>query len=82
MGGIGNVYAHPPSNIMITFDAKTKILQAVIMHNVSNPISHYINKVDVGLNGKETIEHKISQQDNNATQTVSYLIPDAKEYGG
>jgi len=73
------VYAHPPSDIKITFDAGTKVLQAVIMHNVSNPQNHYIKKVDVALNGKEVIEHSISRQDNNDSQTVSYLIPDVKD---
>ncbi len=72
-------YAHPPSDIKITFDAKTKILQAVIMHNTSNPLNHYIKKVDVGLNGKEIIEHTVSKQDNNESQTVIYLIPDVKD---
>jgi len=71
-------YAHPPSDIIITYDAATKTLHAVIMHNVSNPTNHYIKKVDVGLNGQEIIEHRISRQDNNTTQTVSYLIPDVK----
>lgn len=72
-------YAHPPSDIQITFDVKTKMLKAVIMHEVSNTLNHYINKVDVGLNGKAVISHSISRQDNNTSQTVSYLIPDAKE---
>jgi desulfoferrodoxin (superoxide reductase-like protein) len=71
-------YAHPPSDITITYDPQTKILRAVIMHNTSNPESHYINKVDIVLNGKEIIEHEISRQDNNTSQAVSYLIPDAK----
>jgi hypothetical protein len=71
-------YAHPPSDIKITFDPKTKIITAVIIHNTSNPASHYIKKVDVGLNGKEIIEHKIYRQDNNESQTVSYYIPEAK----
>jgi len=71
-------YGHPPSDIKITFDSKTKILKAVIMHNVSDVKKHFINKVGVGLNGKGVIEHSISQQDNNISQTVSYLIPDAK----
>lgn len=75
----GTVYAHPPSDIKITFDPTTKMLQAVIFHNTSNPVSHYIKKVDVGLNGKEIIEHQISREDNNETQTVRYFIPDAKE---
>ena len=72
-------FAHPPSDIKITFDAKTKMLTAVIMHNTSNPINHYIEKVDVGLNGKEIIAHVISREDNNESQTVVYLIPDVKD---
>jgi hypothetical protein len=72
-------YAHPPSDIKIAFDPQTKILQAVIMHNTSNPINHYIAKVGVWLNGKEIIEHTISREDNNESQTVAYLIPDANE---
>lgn len=72
-------YAHPPSDIKITFDPKTKILQAVIIHNTSNPINHYIKEVDVGLNGREIIKHLISREDNNESQTVKYLIPDARE---
>ena len=71
-------YAHPPSDIKITYDSKTKILTALIMHNVSDAKRHYINKVDVSLNGKEIISQAISRQDNNINQKVSYIIPDAK----
>lgn len=71
-------FAHPPSDIKIKFDSATKILQAIIYHNTSNPQKHYINKVDVGLNGKEIISQVISREDDNLSQTVSYLIPDAK----
>ncbi|MCM8781037.1 MAG: hypothetical protein NC908_03855 [Candidatus Omnitrophica bacterium] len=35
---VSTVYAHPPSDIKITFDPEIKILQAVIIHNTSNPI--------------------------------------------
>lgn len=76
---ISTAYAHPPSDIRITFDSKTKILQAVIMHNTSNPLNHYIKTVDIGLNGKKIIEQIISRQDNNQSQTVSYFIPDVKD---
>ena len=73
-----NAYAHPPSEIKITFDPETKILQAVIMHDVKDPVKHFIKKVNVGLNGQEIISHTLSRQDNNENQTVSYLVPDAK----
>ncbi|MCK9573552.1 MAG: hypothetical protein M0R20_04010 [Candidatus Omnitrophica bacterium] len=76
---IGLVYAHPPSDIKITFSPDTKMLNAAIYHNTSNPVSHHIKKVDIGLNGKEIIEHHISRQDNNEIQSVAYLVPDAKD---
>ena len=75
---VSTAYAHPPSDIKISFDPQTKMLQAVIIHNTSNPASHYIKKVDVAINGKEIIGQEISKQDNNESQTVHYLIPDAK----
>lgn len=71
------VYAHPPRDIKITFDNKTKILHAVIFHNVSNPLNHYIREVDVALNGTDIIKKYYSRQDNNSTQTVDYVITDA-----
>jgi len=79
LAAVSKAYAHPPSDIRISFDWETRILKAVIIHNTNNPASHYIRKIDVGLNGKEIIEHEISREDNNESQTVSYLIPDVKE---
>lgn len=73
------VFAHPPSDIKIQFDDKTKTLTAIITHRVSNPGTHYINKVDIGLNGKEIKMLPFKQQDNNATQTVQIAIPEAKK---
>jgi len=72
-------YAHPPSDIKIKIDPTTKMLHAVIVHDTSNPLNHYINKVGVALNGKEIIGHIISREDNFEEQTVSYLIPDVKD---
>ena len=71
-------FAHPPSDIKITFDPASKMLTAIIYHNVSNTQAHFIKKVDVGLNDKEILSQQLSRQDNPETQTVSYRIPDAK----
>jgi hypothetical protein len=71
-------FAHPPVSIAITYNKETKIADAVIVHPVSNPATHYIYKVDVGLNGKEIVTHAISLQENNNEQHVSYRLPDAK----
>lgn len=72
------VYAHPPSDIAITYDKASKSLSALITHNVSNPLTHHIYKVEVGLNSKIIINQEISRQDNNINQPVKYYIPDVK----
>lgn len=71
-------YGHPPSDIKIAYDSKTKILTAFIMHSVSDVKKHFISKVDISLNGREIISHAISRQDNSISQKVVYLIPDAE----
>jgi len=74
-----NVYAHPPSDIRITFDSNTKMLTAVIEHITKDILHHYIKTVDVELNGSKILSHTISRQNNHNNQTVVYLIPDAKK---
>ncbi|MCK9430332.1 MAG: hypothetical protein M0R17_10055 [Candidatus Omnitrophica bacterium] len=74
----GTAYAHPPKDIEISYDPATKILTAIILHDTSNPLGHYIKKVDVGLNDQEIIEQKISRQENINSQEVNYYIPDTK----
>jgi len=72
-------FAHPPSDIKIQFDPTTKNLSAVVKHRVSNPKSHYIYKVDIGLNGKEIKMLSFKQQETSTSQTVSFVIPEAKK---
>lgn len=71
-------FAHPPSDIKIQFDPATKTLTATIEHRISNPKSHYINKVDIGLNGKEIKMLPFAKQETSTSQTISFVIPEAK----
>lgn len=71
-------FAHPPSDIKIQFDPATKTLTAVIKHRVSNPSTHYINKVDIGLNGKEIKMFSFKKQETVIGQTLSFTVPQAK----
>ena len=71
-------YAHPPSDIQITFNPQTQEVKAIIFHQVSDMNKHYIKKVDIGINDKEIVELKFSKQDNLVTQSVIYKIPEAK----
>lgn len=72
-------FAHPPVNIKIEFDLKTHTLNAVITHPVSNPKTHYIKKVDIGLNGKESKMLPFTKQENNTLQTVKIVLPEVRK---
>lgn len=71
-------YAHPPSDIKITYDQNSKMLKALIMHDVLDTAAHHIKKVDVTQNETQIIEQLISIQDNNMNQTVIYYVPNVK----
>jgi len=73
-----SVYAHPPSDIKITYDTQTRIVHAVIMHNTSNVLTHYIKRVEVSLNDKVIITQMFSLQGNDVSQDVAFLVPGAK----
>ena len=71
-------YAHPPFEVNIEHSSELRIISIIVVHPVSNPGKHFINKIIVWLNGKEVIQHKISSQDDNRYQSAAYMIPDAK----
>ena len=72
-------FAHPPSDIKISFDPETKLLSAIIEHRVSSPQSHYIKKIDIKLNGKEIQTLVFKKQDSNADQTFAVPVPEAQK---
>ena len=71
-------FAHPPSDIKIKFDNRTKTLTADIKHAVGNPLNHYIKKVDIELNGKEIQTLNFNRQETSAGQTLKLVIPEAQ----
>jgi len=73
-----SAYANPPRSIDIKYDQATKTVAAIINHPVINPEKHYIKKVDIGLNGKEIKELTFQRQETRASQTITYVIPEAK----
>ncbi|NQT75195.1 MAG: hypothetical protein HQ566_01600 [Candidatus Omnitrophica bacterium] len=73
-----SAYAHPPSNIKVEHSSESRMLTIIVTHPVKNVEKHFIKKIDIGLNGKEILSHKIKKQDNNEYQFAVYMIPDAK----
>ena len=73
------VFAHPPSNIKIHFDVKTQTLNAVVSHRTSDPLTHYIYKVDLGLNGKEIKSLSFKKQTTTREQLATTVLSGVKK---
>ncbi len=69
-------YAHSPADVDLEYDPVTKTVTVVITHPVANGETHYVERVDVAVNGEKVISQKISLQDDKDKQTVNYRLPD------
>lgn len=72
--------AHPPQHIDITVSDSTVtvIVQHAVDPTVSDPERHYIEKVELRLNGERVVEQYFLQQ-TGGTQTAIYNIPGLKK---
>jgi len=61
----------------IEYNRESRMMTVIVTHPVNNSESHFINKIEVFLNGEEILVHRIGKQDNEKYQFAGYLIPDA-----
>jgi hypothetical protein len=52
--------AHPPKDVVLSYDQAKKTLEVQITHGAKDPASHYIKKVEIKKNGQTggTTEYK------------------------
>lgn len=72
-----SLFAHPASNMTLTFDPVEHILTISIDHAVKNPKDHFIKEIVVKLNNKVIITQKFQSQDNTLNASAIYKIIDA-----
>ncbi len=70
--------AHPPGSIDFNYDTETGILTVKVIHSVKDASKHYINKVEIELNGTQLIEQKFRSQLDEENQEALYKVIDAK----
>lgn len=46
-----NVFAHPPSEIIVNHDPESEEIVIAISHSSGNPEAHYIERVEIFVNG-------------------------------
>jgi hypothetical protein len=65
--------AHSPKDVVLTYDQANKMLEVRITHSVKDPTSHYIKKVEIKKNGKESGVTEYQSQP--GPETFSYTYP-------
>ncbi|MBS3749526.1 MAG: hypothetical protein KGY65_06385 [Candidatus Thermoplasmatota archaeon] len=60
--GSMSVNAHSPSSMSLTYDKAGEMLTVDIMHQISNPSSHYVNTIEITINGVSEIEQSYTDQ--------------------
>lgn len=78
LGIAASVGAHPPTTTDVTFDLESHMLTVMVEHGTRDAATHYINKIEVDLNGDKVIEQKFSAQLDAKIQKAVYMLADAK----
>lgn len=65
--------AHPPKDVVVTYDQAKKTLEVKITHGSKDAASHYIKKVEIKQNGKSVGVTEYKSQP--SPETFSYTYP-------
>lgn len=79
MLGLGFVYAHPAGNVKAAFNGESAMLSVDFAHKVNNAADHFINHVEIKVNGKVAIVHSLSDQENLNGGSLLYKLPAIKK---
>jgi hypothetical protein len=66
--------AHPPSDMELEYDIGKQTLVVSISHSVSNPDSHYVEKIEIKKNGNLYLTEDYTNQPSTSTFTYTYDV--------
>ena len=62
LSSLGNVQGHSPSAMTLEYDDVNDKLTITITHSVSDPSSHFVNGIEIDVNGSSEITEKKFEQ--------------------
>jgi hypothetical protein len=71
-------FSHPPSGVTARFDTDEHLLTVTVMHSVKDAAKHYVDEIEVDLNGKQMIKQQFNRQTDMKVQEVVYTVIDAR----
>ena len=73
------IMAHPASTIDAKFDSKESILKVTMQHESKDITKHYIENIEILVNGKKAVTQLFLSQTDGKEQVAQYKIIDAKK---
>ncbi len=78
----GGALAHPPADVVVTYDDTTGDLVVVISHQVDDPATHYVKQVTVKQDDSVLIAKSYTSQPDRSSFTYRYNLPQLKGSSG
>ncbi|MCX5821032.1 MAG: hypothetical protein NT047_14165 [Deltaproteobacteria bacterium] len=66
--------AHPPKDVVLSYDQAKQTLEVRITHGVSDPAKHFIEKVEIRKAGKTISQTEYRSQPEQTTFVYSYPL--------
>ncbi len=68
------VAAHPPAQVSLAYDSQNQSLKVTTTHQVSDPTSHYVFRIDILKNGEQVITKEYAIQPTSSTFSYDYPL--------
>lgn len=62
MASASAAFAHPPKNLIMTWDAASEVLTVKAEHKISNPSQHYVMAINITAEGETIFQKRYDQQ--------------------
>jgi desulfoferrodoxin (superoxide reductase-like protein) len=73
----GSAFGHAPKSIEAGFDTEAHLLNVVVSHDTKDAAKHFVDKIEIKLNGKKIVEQQFASQQDKAAQEAVYRVIDA-----
>ena len=70
--------AHPPTDVIITYNLAEKTITVIVEHAVKDPADHFVHEAIVKVNGKKAVTQYTIMQDSVEGQAFTYILPGLK----
>ncbi len=71
-------HAHAASDLQASYRAASQTLEISFQHDVRNPQNHFIQSIEISLNGRMIISQVASAQDSATGGELLYKIPNLR----